>query len=108
LGRRLAVDFGLGCSHTTVYNILKRNGAFRRPRRKWRRKKDLRELKKRLGFLEKVQVDVKHLKDIPELYKSLKKYKLPRYRYTARDVRTGMVLAAYAYEASLTKTSVTP
>jgi len=101
-GRRFAMDFDVGCSHTTVYNILKRNGAFRKARRKWRRKKDLRDLKKKLGVLEKVQVDVKHLKDIPELYRALKSYKLPRYQYTARDVRTGMVLVAYAYEASLT------
>jgi len=101
-GRRLVEKFGVPCSATTVYNVLKRHGAFKRAKRRWRQRRDLRELKKKLGFLGKVQLDVKHLKDIEEYYRALKRYELPRYEYTARDVRTGMVIIAFAYEASLT------
>jgi transposase len=101
-GRRLVERFELPCSPTTVYSILKRHGAYKPRKKRWRQKRDLREQKKRLGPLEKVQFDLKHLTDINEYYRGLKAYDLPRYEYTARDVRTGMVVVAFAYEASLT------
>ena len=101
-GRRLVERLELPCSATTVYNILKRHNAYKPRKKRWRQKRDLREKKKRLGVLGKVQFDVKHLKDIEEYYGPLKSYELPRYEYTARDVRTGMVVVAFAYEASLT------
>jgi len=101
-GRRLVERFELACSAPTVYNILKRHGAYKPGKRRWRQKRDLREKKKRLGLLGKVQFDLKHLTDIDEYYRALKAYELPRYEYTARDVRTGMVVVALAYEASLT------
>jgi len=85
-----------------VYNILKRYKAYTPRKKRWRQKRDLREKKKGLGPLGKVQFDVKHLKDIAEYYRALKAYELPRYEYTARDVRTGMVVVAFGYEASLT------
>jgi len=101
-GRRLVERFELACSAPTVYSILKRHGAYKPRKRRWRQKRDLREKKKRLGFLGKVQFDLKHLTDIDEYYRPLKAYELPRYEYTARDVRTGMVVVGLAYEASLT------
>lgn len=101
-GRRLVERFELPCSAPTVYNILKRHNAYTPRKKRWRQKRDLREKKKRLGPLGKVQFDLKHLTDIDEYYRPLKAYELPRYEYTARDVRTGMVVVAFAYEASLT------
>ena len=101
-GRRLVERLELPCSPPTVYSILKRHGAYKPRKKRWRQRRDLREQKKRLGLLEKVQFDLKHLKDIDEYYRALKAYELPRYEYTARDVRTGMVVVALAYEASLT------
>ena len=50
----------------------------------------------------KLRLDVKYLKNIEEFYRALKAYELPRYEYTARDMRTGMVVVAFAYEAPLT------
>lgn len=100
-GRRLVERYGLGCSAVTVYNILKREGVYKARRRRWRERRDLREAKKRYGFLGKVQLDVKYLKDIARFYRALKAYELPRYEFTARDVRTGMVVVAFGYEASI-------
>jgi len=100
--RRLVERLGLACSAVTVYNILKREGVYKPRRRRWRERRDLREAKKRYGVLEKVQIDVKHLADIAAYYRGIKAYELPRYEFTARDVRTGMVAVAYGYDASLT------
>ena len=37
-------------------------------RKKYERKRDLREIKKKLKPFEKIQTDVKYLDDIPEMY----------------------------------------
>ena len=47
----------------------------------------LREVKKALKPLHKIEIDVKDLSDIER--PQMKWKKLPRYRFTARDVRTG-------------------
>jgi len=41
------------------------------------RKRDLREKKKAYKAFEKLQIDIKYLDDIPELYYEYKHYKLP-------------------------------
>ncbi|GAH03189.1 unnamed protein product, partial [marine sediment metagenome] len=37
-------------------------------KKKYERKRDLREIKKKLKPFEKIQIDVKYLDDIPEMY----------------------------------------
>jgi len=44
------------------------------------RKRDLRKKKKRYKAFEKLQVDIKYLNDISELFYEYKHYKLPKYQ----------------------------
>jgi transposase InsO family protein len=49
---------------------------------------------------EKLQVDTKHLDDIPSLLPAIQAKRLPAYEYTAKDVATGIAYVCLAYEAS--------
>jgi len=93
---RLKIQCGLPCSSGAIYRVIRQAGLLHKRTPKWKRKRDLREQKKRLAPFEKIQVDVKDLSDIPEYWPAPAGERLPRYEYTARDVRTGAAFVAYA------------
>ena len=87
-------------STSTIYRVLKQHpDKLIEPRpRKHHKKRDLREIKAKLKPFEQIQVDVKYLDDIPQYYTYYLKQKLPRFEFTARDVKTGMMFYSFAYE----------
>lgn len=87
---RLGAHFDLRCSRGAAGRILRQAGRTRR-RVKKRVRNDLRMEKMKLRPLEKVQVDTKDLNDIPEYAQGRRATGLPRYQYSARDVRSGAV-----------------
>ena len=92
---RLGAHFRLGCSRSAGARILRQAGRTRRRKRK-RVRNDLRAEKARLRPFEKVQIDTKELRDIPRYAKHMRQNGLPRYEYTARDLRTGAAWFAFA------------
>jgi len=92
---RLKMHFDLTPSVSAVARIIRQHKLVRKRLKKWKRKRDLRQEKKRWKPLEKWQVDVKYLTDIPRYVRAMYTHKLPRYQYTARDVRTGAQFFAY-------------
>ena len=64
-------------------------------------KQNLRNVKKKWALFQQIDVDVKHLDDIPAYFLPMKSLNLPIYQYTARDVTSGLVFWAFAYEYSL-------
>lgn len=104
--KRLKMEFGLTISTGAINRILKEKNLLRKRRRKYEKKKDLREVKKRLKPFEEIQVDIKYLDDIAEFYPYYVRYKLPRYQITARDVRTGAMYYFYTYEKSVHSTII--
>jgi transposase len=93
---RLKDDFDLPISTASIYRILKQNNRIKEFRKKYKRQRDLRLIKMRMKAFEKIQVDVKDLSDIPRYWKLMRLLKLPRYQYTARDVKSGLLFIAYA------------
>jgi len=85
---RLGAHFHLGCSHTAAGRILRQAGRTRR-RKKKRVRNDLRAQKARLRPFQKLQIDTKELRDIPRYARHMRVNRLPRFQYTARDLRTG-------------------
>lgn len=111
LGKRksaaaLRKDLQIPASLPTVLKVLKAEGLYRGRRRVVEKKRDLREVKSRLKAFEKLQVDVKYLDDIPEMYSEYKAYNLPRYQFTARCVRTGALFICYAREKTVTNAAI--
>ena len=102
--RRLKEEFNLPVSSGAIYRILKEKGLIKKHRKKWEKKRDLREIKSKLKPFERIQVDIKHLDDIPEFYPFYKALKLPKYQITARDVRTGALYYFYTHEKSVAAT----
>lgn len=93
---RLKVQCGLPCSPGAIYRVIRQAGLIQKRLPKWKKKRDLRETKKTLAPFEKIQIDVKDLSDIPEYWPAPSPESLPRYQFTARDVRTGAVFIAFA------------
>ncbi|HID04120.1 MAG TPA: transposase, partial [Desulfobacterales bacterium] len=93
-------------STNTILKVMKKTGFMPQKRRKYQRKRDLREIKRQMKAFEKVQVDIKYLDDIPEFYGAYTVFHLPRYQITARCVRTGALFFAYAMEKSSTNTTM--
>jgi transposase len=93
---RLKDDFDLPVSTGAIYRILKQNGKIQKHKRKHVRKQDLRMIKMKMRTFQRIQVDVKDLSDIPKYYYFKRIYGLPRYQYTARDVKSGMLYIAHA------------
>ena len=94
-------------SATTVYAIWKKNKLLKKRYKKSQKKKDCRAIKQKYKPFEKIQIDVKELRDIPNyleqsLYlqhkKQLIKPALPMYQYTCRDIKTGALFISLAYE----------
>lgn len=96
-------------SKSTCYAIWCKHNLLPKHKKKHEKKKDLRAIKSKYKPFEKIQIDVKELKDIPNILEQslaigakVQKelpvtYGLPMYQYTARDVKTGALFVASAY-----------
>jgi transposase len=93
---RLETHFDLGCSRNAAQRIMAEAGLTRRGARKKRSRNDLRAEKARLRPFEKIQIDTKELRDLPRYAAWMRLGQLPKYQYSARDVRTGAAYLAYA------------
>ncbi len=93
---RLKDRYKLPGSHTAIHRVFKQQGLVKKKKRKYRKRKDLSELKRKLRLCEKNQIDVKDLSDILKYWPLMRRLGLPRYEYTWRDLSTGSVFFAYA------------
>lgn len=98
---RLKRFFRLKPSEGAIGRILRERKLTRKPRKKYQKKQDLREVKARYRALSHHQMDVKHLNDIPRYWLQMEQLGLPRYEYTIRDTKSGAVCLAYARELSV-------
>ena len=95
-------------SAATVYAIWAKEKLLKRHYKKSEKKKDCRAIKQKYLAFEKIQIDVKELVDIPNYLEQslalkqkkdlLRKYGLPMYQYTARDLKTGALFVSLAHE----------
>jgi transposase len=97
---RLKKEHRLPVSHTAINRILRDNGLIEKRRKKHKRKKDLSEIKKRWKLFGQITVDTKELKDIPHYWPQMKNLKLPKYQFTAREVRSGLMFLGFANECT--------
>jgi len=100
--RRLIERYHVKGSHSAVNRVIKQNKLIKPKKRRWRRRKDLSELKKKLRLFEKCQIDTKDLSDIYQYWPFMKRLRLPRYEYTLRVLSIGAVFYAYADENNST------
>jgi len=97
----------LTTSPKTIRKIWREAGVSRRKRRKkYKTKRNLREVKKHYKLFEFVCEDTKDLRDIPEYWPQIQAHRLPRHQYTFREVSCGIKFLGYADELSLTHSTI--
>ena len=102
---RIREEHNIKRSPSAIQRVLKEAGLVRRRKKKYKVKRDLRMVKQKLRVFEKIQIDLKELKDIPKYYPYIREG-YPIYQFTARDVRTGICFISFGYEKSGTNTGI--
>ena len=98
--QRLKREWDLPLSHMAIQRILRQQGLLRPRRRKYQKKQDLAAWKRTWALFQQISADTKDLKDIPHYWPQMKARHLPAVQYTAREVRSGLQLLAYASQRS--------
>ena len=93
-------EFHLSVSHTAINRILRDHGLVVKRRKKHKRKNDLGKVKRHWKLFGQISVDTKDLKDIPHYWPQMKTLNLPKYQFTAREVRSGLMFLGFANEKS--------
>jgi len=96
--KRLKREHHLSCSHEAVRRVLHEYGLIKNRRKKHKRKKDLSKIKIKWKLFGQFSTDTKDLKDIPHYWPQMKMLSLPKYQFTAREVRSGLMFLAFAKE----------
>ncbi|MCD6410585.1 helix-turn-helix domain-containing protein, partial [bacterium] len=89
---------GIKISTSTINRIMHELGLIKKRLKKYQRKRQVAEYKKKLKALRNWQIDVKDLKDIPNIYALVFAGIIPRYQYSAKDVVTGTTFFCYTWE----------
>ena len=104
--QRLIDIYHVKGSYGAVARIIRQHKLIKPKKRRWRKRRDLSELKKKMSFFENSQVDTKDLSDIYQYWPYMKRLRLPRYEYTLRELSTGTSFYAYADENNSTYASL--
>ena len=103
--RPLKDRLGISYSHTAIHRVMKQADLVQKRRKRWKKRKDLSELKKTLAFFEKSQIDTKDLSDILNYWPLMRRIGLPRYEFALRELSVGASFFAYADENTTTNAS---
>jgi hypothetical protein len=80
---------------------LKQHGVTERRKKKYEKKRDMREMKAKWGAFEQPQVDTKYLDDIPYYVDQMRRHPwLPGFEYTYRDPKTGGTFLGFGQDLS--------
>lgn len=104
--KRLKRMLNLPFHHDTILKIWRNAGLIKKKRKKRKIKNDLRHIKRQWNLFQQSQVDTKYLNDIPHLWPTLKKFNLPTFLYSFREVVSGLVFFSFAYELSLSNSRI--
>ena len=88
---------GINYSTSTIYRVLKAHGWIKRHKKRWQKRRMLSAVKRQARALRYWQADVKYLDDIGGLWPFIEQKAIPKYEYTARDVKTGTTFVCYGY-----------
>jgi hypothetical protein len=99
---RLKEEFALPCSVGAIKRIARQHHLVPARKKKHKTKKDLREVKRHWRLFQQISADSKYLTDIPQYWPQMTRLGLPKFQYTAREVRSGMTFTGYADELSKT------
>jgi transposase InsO family protein/transposase-like protein len=97
---RIKHFFNIGCSLSTIQRVIRSHKLTRKRKKAYEKRRDLRAVKAKRPSMSHLQMDLKHLRDIPNYWEQLKPLGLPKYQYTVRDTKSGMLFLGYSDELS--------
>lgn len=95
---RIKYFYDIPCSLGAIQRVIRSNGLTRKRKKAYQKRRDLRAVKAKMASMTHMQMDVKHLHDIPNYWEQLKPLGLPKYQYTVRDTKSGTLLLGYSDE----------
>lgn len=98
--KTLKREHDLPCSHEAIRRILREHDLVKKRYTKQKRKQDLRNVKRHWKLFGQLTIDTKELKDIPHYWPQMKNLALPKYQFTCREIRSGLMFLGYAHEKS--------
>jgi len=99
--RRLKDFYGLSPGRGAIARIIRQAGLAQKRKKKYQKKRDMREQKARFAAFEEIQVDTKYLNDIPFYVQQMwRNQDLPGFQYSWRDVKTGGLFLGFGRELS--------
>ena len=97
---RIKHFYNVSCSTGAIQRIIRSHGLTRKRKKAYEKKRDLRAVKAKRASMTHLQMDLKHLYDIPNYWEQLKPLNLPKYQYTVRDTKSGMLFLGFSNEIS--------
>lgn len=97
---RIKHFYNIKCSLSTIQRVIRSHKLTRKRKKSYEKKRDLRAIKAKRPSMTHLQMDLKHLRDIPNYWEQLKPLGLPKYQYTVRDTKSGMLFLGYSDELS--------
>lgn len=88
------------CSLGAIQRVIRSHGLTKKRKRVYQKRRDLREVKAKRASMTHLQMDVKHLRDIPNYWEQMDVLNLPKYQYTIRDTKSGMLYLGFSNELS--------
>jgi hypothetical protein len=99
-------SLGLSCSLKTIHKKLVQNGKIGKQKKKPQKKRDMAEMRKNIKPFQKLQIDVKYLCDIPNIYPGYLHGIIPKYQITVRDYKTGFTMIGFTYSKDSTSIGI--
>ncbi len=97
--KRIKYFYDIPCSLGAIQRVIRVNGLTRKRRKVREKRRDMREVKAKRHLMSHLQMDVKYLTDIPNYWEQIP-LGLPKYQYTVRETKTGMLFLGYSNELS--------
>jgi len=97
--QRIKYHYGIPYSLGAIQRVIRSHGLTRKRRKVREKRRDMRDVKAKRDSMAHMQMDVKYLTDIPNYWEQLP-LGLPKYQYTVRETKTGMLFLGYSDELS--------
>jgi transposase-like protein len=97
--RRIKYHYNIPYSLGAIQRVIRSYKLTRKRRKVAKKRRDMREVKAKRHSMSHLQMDVKYLTDIPNYWEQIP-LGLPRFQYTVRETKTGMLFLGYANELS--------
>jgi len=97
---RIKYYFDIPYSLNAIQRVIRQHKLNKKRRKVREKRRDMRAVKAKRKSMAHMQMDVKYLTDIPNYWEQLKPLGLPKFQYTIRETKTGMLFLGYSDELS--------